>query len=45
MALKSTYLCLHGSKPTCDKATVPVIVARPAQDVLVGCSISRTHTL
>lgn len=35
MALKSTYLSVHSSSPTCDKAMVPVTVARPAQYMLV----------
>lgn len=50
MALKSTYLSFNSSKPTCYKATDPVAVARPAQDVLAGilytCIVSmHVHTL
>lgn len=50
MGLKSTYLSLHSSKPTCYKATIPVTVARSAQDVLVpllyACIVSvQVHTL
>lgn len=45
MALKSTYFSLHSAKPTYDKATVPVMVARPTQDVLVGWYLSCMHAL
>lgn len=50
VALKSPYLSVHSFSPTCDKAMVPVTVARPAQDVLVPalhtCIVSRhVHTL